>query len=70
MPVHFSPHLPYSLNLALSEFFVFGDPKGKMQGLDFDSPETFRACIKTEFEAMFWSRFSMLDFACRQLHRT
>jgi hypothetical protein len=43
MPVHLAPYLPYSPDLAPLDFFLFGFLKGKMQGLEFDSPEALLA---------------------------
>jgi transposase len=48
MPVHLAPHPPYSPDLAPSDFFLFGYLKGKMQGLEFDSPEALLAWIRAE----------------------
>jgi histone-lysine N-methyltransferase SETMAR len=45
-------HPPYSLDLAPSDFFLFGYLKEKMVGIDFGSPRELIDEIQSTFEAI------------------
>jgi hypothetical protein len=52
IPVHLADPPPYSLDLAPSDFFLFGDFKQKLLGLELDSPAALLDSIKAEFETI------------------
>jgi hypothetical protein len=50
MPIHLTPHPPYSLDLTPSDFFLFGYLKEKILALEFESPAALLASTNAEFE--------------------
>jgi histone-lysine N-methyltransferase SETMAR len=50
LPIHLARHPPYSPDLPPSDFFLFGYLKGKILGLEFESPPAFFAWINAEFQ--------------------
>jgi hypothetical protein len=70
-----APHLPCSLDLAPSDFFFFGDVKGKLTGYRAEIPSEFLVRIRVilaeipreTLNAVFSNGWSNCKYACRQM---